>query len=358
MRKTQVAIIGAGPIGLELAASFRAMDVPYIHIEAGQVGQTMTWYPRQTRFFSSPDRIALANLPLNTVDQSKATREEYLAYLRAFVRHFNLEVHTYERVHQIEQQRDGFVLHSSLGVRGEETHCQHVILAIGDMHRPRMLRIPGEDLPHVNHYFEEPHAFFGKKLLVIGGKNSAVEAALRCHHAGAKVTLSYRRDQFDESSIKYWLLPEIKSLIKHQQIGFLPCTVPKEITPESVTLEPTRSTPGCRTCEARPDGQIRVEADFVLALTGYVMDMTLLKQLGVELTGENESPTIDQNTMQTNIPGLFIAGTAAAGTQINFRLFIENCHSHVTKIVKAITGEEPPAGLVNQAAQTFGLPES
>lgn len=358
MRKTQVVIIGAGPIGLELAASFKAMDVAYEHIEAGQVGQTMTWYPRQTRFFSSPDRIALANLPLHTVDQSKATREEYLAYLRAFVRQFDLQIHTYERVHQIEHQHDGFIVHSSLGVRGEETHCRQVVLAIGDMHHPRMLRVPGEDMAHVSHYFEEPHAFFGKKLLIIGGRNSAVEAALRCHHAGARVAISYRRHDFDPQVIKYWLLPEIQSLIKHQQIQFHPCTIPKQIDDQVVTLEPSRHREGCEACPPRSHHPVQVEADFVLILTGYVQDTTLLKQAGVELVNENQSPLIDEQTMQTNVPGLYVAGTAAAGTQINFRLFIENCHSHVSKIVKHITGQDPPAGLVNPIAKTFELPES
>lgn len=343
---------------MELAASFKTMGVDYEHIEAGQVGQTMTWYPRQTRFFSSPGRIALANLPLHTADQSKATREEYLAYLRAFVNHFDLKIHTYERVHEIEHQHDGFIVHSSLGIRGEETHCKQIVLAIGDMHHPRMLRIPGEDMAHVSHYFEEPHAFFGKKLLIVGGRNSAVEAALRCYHAGAKVAISYRRQSFDPDTIKYWLLPEIQSLIKHQQIQFYPCTVPKQISADMVKLEPSRIHDACHDCEKKPDGPIQVEADFVLVLTGYMMDTTLLKMAGVELIDESHTPKLDQATMQTNVPGCYIAGTAAAGTQIDFRLFIENCHCHVTRIVKHITGKNPPENLVNQSAKTFGLPES
>ena len=358
MKQTQVVIVGAGPIGLELAANLKALGVAYEHIEAGQVGQTITWYPRQARFFSSPDRIALADLPLVTTDQTKATREEYLSYLRAFVRHFDLEVRTYERVAQIEPLREGgFLVHTSRGVRGEVTQCKQIVLAIGDMHRPRYLRIPGEDLPHVSHYFEEPHQYFRKRLLIIGGANSAVEAALRCHHAGATVTISYRQPAFDERSVKYWLLPELRSLIKHEQIAFHPCTWPVCIEAGRVQLAPSH-TPACQACPGTPAEKFYVDTDFVLALTGYVMDTTLLEQTGVRLEGENRAPVVDLDTMQTNVPGLYIAGTAAAGTQIQFRLFIENCHAHVCRIVRSITGRDPAPGLINQTAKTFGLAES
>ncbi len=351
---TDVLIVGAGPIGLELAVALKEMGVEYTHLDAGQVGQTISWYPKQVKFFSSPERIAIAGVPLATSDQEKATREQYLAYLRGIVQQFGLSIQTYERVESVAPQGDGFTVISRRGGERRQYHANHVVMAIGDMHFPQMLKIPGEDLQHVSHYFDEPHRYFAQKLLIVGGRNSAVEAAIRCARAGANVTIAYRKAAFDESSVKYWLLPEIKALIKSGQITFLPNTQPTRICDSHVRLT-----------ETGPDGEpkpgsdpIDVPADFVLLMTGYRMDTTLLSSAGVELVTENKGPNFDPDTMMTNVPGLYVAGTAAAGTQKNFRLFIENCHPHVIKIVKAITGKTPPKGLVNDAARTYDLPES
>lgn len=356
--ETDTLIIGAGPIGLELAAVLKRMGVGYEQVDAGQIGQTISWYPRQVRFFSSPERIAIAGVPLSTPDQEKATREHYLAYLRGIVQQFGLVVHTYERVTRVVQNDEGFAVHTRRGGEQRLYQARHVVMAVGDLHHPNKLDIPGEDLAHVSHYFDEPHRYFAQKLLIVGGRNSAVETAIRCRRAGAHVTLSYRRERFDDRSVKYWLLPEILSLIKSGQVTYLPNTTPTRITeshPRLARLAPTD-----------PDGQIDpnggdpidVPADFVLLMTGYRMDTSLLEAAGVELVGENRGPRLDPDTMMTNVPGLYVAGTAAAGTQKNFRLFIENCHPHVTKIVKSITGREPPPGMVNDAAEKYDLPES
>jgi thioredoxin reductase (NADPH) len=354
VERTEILIVGAGPIGLELAVALRHADVDLIHVDAGQIGQTVSWYPRQARFFSSPERIAIAGVPLMTADQSKATREEYLAYLRGVVKQFDLHVRTFERVVGVgrDAETGDFLVRTQ---RGEEEHlyaARYVVLAVGDMHHPRQLGIPGEDLDHVSHHFDEPHRYFQQKLLVVGGRNSAVEAALRCHHAGARVTIAYRQPEFDRQAIKYWLLPELESLIKHDQIRFLPRVVPTRITRQVVSLRSSIDRDG-----GSPPSWDE-PFDFVLLLTGYVQDTALFDMAGVELVGENRAPKLDPQTMQTNVPGLFIAGTAAAGTQVRFRLFIENCHHHVTRIVRAITGREPDPTLINQAAAQFGLPES
>jgi len=319
-----VVVIGAGPIGIELAAGLAEVGARYLHLDAGAVGQTITWYPKQVQYFSSPDRIAIAGVPLNTENQAKATREQYLAYLRAVVEQFDLKINTFERVTVIETGGEGFVVRTRLRGGSREYAARNVVLAIGDMHLPRKLNVPGEDLAHVSHYFDEPHAYFQKKLLVVGGRNSAVEAAIRCHRAGADVTLSYRGESFPDS-VKYWLKPEIDWLIETGRIRFLPRSTVTRITETHVRFDPVGD----------------IEADFVLLLTGYVMDTTLLEQAGVELVGENRAPKVDSMTMQTNVPGLYIAGTAAAGTQVRFKLFIENCHPHVVKIVRAICGKDP-----------------
>ena len=353
--QTDVLIVGAGPIGLELAVVLKHMGVDYIQVDAGQVGQTIFWYPKQVKFFSGPERIAIAGVPLATSNQEKATREEYLAYLRGIVQQFGLSIRTFERVTRICPNNEKFIVKTRRG-KDEHTYLvRHVVMAIGDMHHPQMLKIPGEDLSHASHYFDEPHRYFNQKLLIVGGRNSAVEAAIRCARAGAHVTLSYRKEQFDDKHVKYWLLPELLSSIKSGQIKFYPNTIPKRITEHHVQLMPTDTAGEPDSSKGEP---FDVEADFVLLMTGYRMDTTLLEEAGVELVGENRGPKYDPKTMMTNIPGLYIAGTAAAGTQKNFRLFIENCHPHVAKIAQSITGQTPPPGLINDAVKTFDLPES
>jgi thioredoxin reductase (NADPH) len=340
-----IAIIGAGPIGLEVAVALRRVGIEPLHFDAGQVGSTMQWWAPGTRFFSSPERIGIAGVPLETVGQEKASREEYLAYLRGIVRQFDLRIHTFERVTAIEPRgrERGFLLRTKT-LAGEHLYgADRVVAAIGDMHRPRLLNIPGETLPHVSHYFREPHEYFGRRIVIVGGRNSAVEAAIRCFRAGARVTISHRRDQFDPERIKYWLLPEIKHLIKTGQVAHHPLTVPRAVGPDSVTLAPVGT-----------GDAFDVAADSVLLLTGYEMDGSLLEGAGVELVGENRAPQHNPRTLETNVPGLFIAGTAAAGTQVRFKLFIENCHVHAAWIVAAVTGREPPG----DAAEFAGPPES
>lgn len=355
MQTRDAILVGAGPIGIELAVVFKRLGVDCVHLEAGQVGQTISWYPKQVRFFSSPERIAIAGVPLQTVEQEKASREEYLAYLRGVVQQFDLTINTYERVIGVDLVDDRFVVETRRGGERRTYAAPRLILAIGDMHSPRLLHIPGEDLPHVDHYFDEPHRYFRRRLIIVGGKNSAVEAAIRCQRAGVDVAISYRRDAFDGAAVKYWLLPEIQSLIKAGKIVFYPNSVPTKITPESVVLaqvDPTTLEPG----KDAPTQD--VPTDFVLLLTGYRMDTALFEKLGAVLEPPNMSPRVDPDTMMTTVPGLYVAGTAAAGTQERFRLFIENCHPHVARITKSITGRDAPVELVNPVASDFKLPES
>lgn len=338
-----VLLVGAGPIGLELAVALKAAGVDYVHLEAGAVGATIAWYAPQTRFFSSPERIAIAGVPLVTLDQSKATREEYLAYLRAVALQFDLPIHTFERVERLEPTQSGdFRLLSRSTAGDRRWRARRVVLAIGDMHRPRQLGIPGEDLPQVSHYFGDPHRHFRRRLLVVGGKNSAVEAAIRCFRAGARVTVAYRGAEFDPDRVKFWLLPEIRALVRDGQIGFLPGTTVRAILPGKVLLE-------------RQGEAIEVEADDVLLLTGYEQDCDLFLQAGVTLEGPGRRPRHDERTMETDVPGLYVAGTGVAGTQMGgVQHFIETSHVHVERIVAAVTGRAAPAA----AASAYELPES
>lgn len=326
-----VAIIGAGPIGLELAVAFKQFGIDYIQIDAGQIGSTIAWYPSEMLFHSSSDRLGLAGVPIQTATQQKITREEYLAYLRALVMQFGLQVRSYERVTQASPLRGGGFELVTQALDGEHRYrVEHVILAIGAFHAPRMLDILGEELPHVSHYFHDPHTYFAKKLLIVGGRNSSVEAAVRCHRAGADVTLSYRRDDFDPKVVKFWLLPEVRALIRDGRIRYLPRTTPIEIGNGTVLLAAVGE-------DAPP---LEIDADFVLLLTGYRQDSMLFDQLGVELHGDDRQPVYDPETMETNVPGVFVAGTAVAGTPPRkVTVIVETCHVHIPRIVAAIQGK-------------------
>jgi thioredoxin reductase (NADPH) len=370
-----VAIIGAGPIGLELAACLKRAGVDYIHFDSHQIGYTLTWWPRNTNFFSTTERLAIAGVPIQNNHQQRITGEEYLAYLRAVVEQFDLKINTYEQVIAIKRAGDfatagtesmqgnrvdsfsvasvrsvanAFVL-TTRRLAGERLYSvRQVVLAVGDMHWPNRLYIPGEDLPHVSHYFRDPHDYFRRRLLIVGGKNSAAEAALRCWRAGARVTVSYRRAQLDQQRVKHWLLPDIEAQFEAGTIGFLPETTPVEITPTHVVLMPT---PNGRLNGGAP---IKHETDFVLLNTGFRGDQSLLEMAGVELRGENRVPLFDAATMETNVPGVYLAGTVAAGIQQRYTLFIENCHEHAGRIVQAITGRWPEQ-LGDAASRNYNL---
>ena len=351
--KKDIALIGAGPIGLELAVCLKRAHIDYIHFDAHQIGYTMTWWPKNTQFFSTTERLAIAGVPIHNNHQQRITGEEYLTYLRGIVEQFDLSINTYEKITSLKTTPEGFILKSA---PLNQNPCQYiakkVILAIGDMEFPNYLNIPGENLTHVSHYFHDPHDYFRKRLLIIGGKNSAVEAALRCWRAGVQVTLSYRHSRFDERLVKHWLLPDIKAQIQAGSISFLPDTVPIEITPTHVVLMPAHN--GRLVTNAHP---IIHETDFVLLCTGFHGDQSLLEMAGVELQGPNRVPVYNPQTMETNVPNLYLAGTVAAGIQQRYSIFIENSHEHVGKIVKSLTGSWPQK-LGSVAERNYHLPFS
>jgi len=335
----ELAIIGAGPIGIELAVVLKDLGVDIIHFDAKQIGYTISWWPRNTYFFSTTERIEIAGIPAPTTDQQRLTGEQYLAYLRSIVEQFNLDINTYEPVTEIKQIKPGFKLRTKM-LFGERTYfADKVVIAFGDMHAPRLLDIPGEHLPHVSHYFHDPHEYFRKRLLVVGGRNSAVESALRCWRAGAEVAISYRRAAFQDKIVKQSLLPDLMAQIEVGNIQFYPNTYPIKITPEAVTLE--EIIPGKIDKSIAESPTITHPADFVLLNTGFVQEPYLFLSAGVNLIGAGKVPDYNPDTMETNVPGLFVAGTAAAGTQKRYRIFIENSHEHVAKIAHAITGREP-----------------
>ncbi len=216
MASTNVIIIGAGPVGVELAVGLKQAGIDYLQIEAGQLGNTLTWWPRSTHFFSSPERISIAGLPIQTTDQEHVTGEQYLAYLRTVAMTFDLRFHFYEPVQAIEREGQGFLVRTQSRTGEQQYHCQNVALATGGLAEPNRLGIPGEGLPQVSHYFTDPHMYFQQRLLIVGGRNAALEAALRCWRAGAQVTVSYRGQEIDPQTVRGFIYEDFQARLRDE----------------------------------------------------------------------------------------------------------------------------------------------
>ena len=342
--EVDVLVVGAGPIGLEVAAALRERSVDYLHIDAGNIASTIGWYSPGTQIFSSPDRLAIAGIPFMVYPGTRATREDYLHYLRTVVAAHGLEVRRYHHLCKVERTQGGFlcdIAHSRMGVGGEGSQgeprdslplamrlvARHIVLAIGNMHTPRQLGIEGEELPHVSHYLGDVHQYAGCRVAIVGSRNSATEAAVRLARVDAKVSLCFRAREFDRARVKPWILPDVMSLAREGKITLVPSVRPVRITRDSVVLE-----------QLRGGGEaIEVRADRVCLLTGYAQTTTLFEMLGVEVDGDTTVPKHDVETMQTNVPGVYVVGTAAAGSQLNGAThFIENCHGHAARVVHGL----------------------
>ena len=314
-------LIGAGPIGIEMASVLSRAGISYLHLEGGAIGETISRWPRNTHFFSSPEWISIAGMPIHSTGQTIPTGEEYLAYLRHIVETLELEVHTYERVTEISGSQGDFAIQTrDLAGEPHTYHGRTVILATGDMNGPRMLGVPGEDLPHVTHYWRDPHDYFQRRLLIVGGRNSALEAMVRCWRAGALVTLSYRGKSIEESQTLSRLFLDARLLIERGQVEFLPNSRPREFRPGVTIMD---------------DGR-EFASDFVYLATGFEMDFTLYDQLGIERRDESSRPVINPETMESNVPGVYVIGTATGGNQTRYTVFITTSHGHCLRAARAI----------------------
>lgn len=335
----EIAIIGAGPIGIELAIALKKSGISVLQFDKGQVAQTIFEFPVQTHFFSSPERIAIAGIPIQTLDQQKCTREEYLAYLRSCVMAHGLHIHSFEEVTSLSKKdtETPFEIETQTSSGKHLYKVNNVVFSTGGTAKSRMLDIPGENLKHVSTKMHDPHVYFQKEVVIIGSRNSAVEWSLRCYHAGAKVTLICRREAFDKDHVKYWLLPEFNGLVKSNHIACLFSAEVVEITPDKVKIR------------MADRNEIEKKADFVIKAIGFSCDSSLMQRSGVTI-GENDIPSFDTQTMETNIANTFVMGTATGGTQINYKVFIENCHEQVNKIVETVSarlGRMPNLNAVN-----------
>ncbi len=302
-------IVGAGPIGLACAISAKRRGLDPLVIDAGALANSIYRYPPGLVFFTTPERLEVGGYPLVCSGQ-KPTREEALKYYRGVARAEGLRVRTYTRLvdARAENGRIRCKLEARLGV--EELWCERLVLATGYFDHPNRLNVPGEDLPHVSHYFDEAHRCFGQDVVVIGGRNSAVEAALQLFRAGARVTLVYRRGEFTRS-VKYWLKPDIENRIKSGEIA---AKMPAEVL--RITEREVIVRLGTGAEESIP-------ADRVYALIGFHPDFELFARIGIEFDPSSGRPVVDPETLESNVPGVYLAGSVTAGREIS-EIFIEN----------------------------------
>ncbi len=320
-------IVGGGPCGLAAAVSAQRAGLRPLVLEGEAVVSTISRYPTYVRFFSTAEKLSIGGLPF-VVAVEKPTRRDALAYYRAVVRHFRIPLRQYERVTAIERQDAGFVVHSlTRAGRERRTTTAAVVVATGYFGSPNRLGVPGEDLPHVSHVYREGHEAFDQFAVVVGGGNSAAEAALDLWRSGARVTLVHFGPTFDQK-IKPWVLPDFMNRVKEGAISACWDSRVQAIEPDAVVVR-------------SPDGERRIPAAFVYIMTGFAPNTDLLRAVGVPIDPATGIPQHDPATLETTVPGLFIAGVVVAGYDAN-KVFIENGRYHGARIVARLTGRPVP----------------
>lgn len=331
MASVDVAIVGAGPTGLSCAIECVRQGLSHVILEKGCLCNSIYHFPTRMVFFTTADLLEIGDMPF-TCASPKPTREEGLTYYKRVAQYYQLNIHTDESVLSIQPAARRFIL-KSRKTNGAIHECSSgaVILATGYFDNPNRLGIPGEDLPKTSHYYSDPHPYFDKDVLIIGGRNSACIAALELHRYGARVTVVHRRSEVRES-VKYWILPDFLNRVKEGGIALHVESVVDEIREDSVSVRHLVS-----------GRQMTIRNDAVLALTGYHPDVDFLRQAGVKIDPDTMMPEHDPGTFQTNVPGIYVAGSVSAGRQTN-KLFIENGRFHGRSIVRHIQGARDVPG--------------
>ena len=308
-------IIGAGPVGLACAIEARREGLSALVIDKGALVNSIVGYPAQMEFFSTPDLIEIGGHPF-AVQGYKPTREEGLEYYRGVAAREEIAVRLYERVLDVRGSKGSFTVVTEKA----EYPARHVVVATGFFDLPNRLRVPGEDLPHVTHYYREPYGYVQQKVAIIGAKNSAAKAALDCYRHGAQVTMVIRAGEI-HSNVKYWIKPDLENRIKEGSIkAFFNSTV-ERITDRVIVIR-------------TPDGLKELQNDWVLALTGYHPDYTFLERLGIRIGDDTyRTPLVNEASFESSRPGLYLAGTVCGGYLTN-RWFIENGRFHARQIAR------------------------
>jgi len=323
VQRYDAVVVGAGPTGLACGIELKQRGVSTVLIDKGCVVNSIYNYPTHMVFFTTPELLEIGGLPMTSLNE-KPGRTEALKYYRRAAEHYQLDIHQYERVLKIEGEDGDFRVRTSKA----EYAARKIILATGYYDLPNMLDVPGEQLDKVIHYYKEPHPYYNHDVLVVGAKNSAAIAALELHWTGARVTMLHRGASISDR-VKYWIKPNIENRIKSGEIQAYFKSTLLEIQPKAVVLD-------------TPDGQITLKNDFVFAMTGYRPDLEFLGSLGIRLDPVSQRPRTNPDTLESDRPGIFLAGVIVAGMHTN-EIFIENGRFHGKKIAEAIAESLAPS---------------
>lgn len=314
-------IIGGGPSGLACAIEAQKAELKYVILEKGVLVNSIFHFPANMTFFSTSLKLEIGGTPFIS-HVEKPTRKEALEYYRRVMASWKLNVKLYEPVEKMERTANGFY---EVKTPKGEYRAHSVVVATGFYDTPRMMNVPGEDLPKVKHFYDEAHHYIGQKVLVVGAANSACDVALETWMKGAEVTMAIREGEIYEK-VKYWIRPNIENRIKEGSIQAYFNSTVKEILPKAVKLN-------------TPDGEVTLENDFVLAMTGYQPDFVFLEKLGLEFQGKEKLPIMDAETFESNLPSVYLAGVIQAGLNTS-KLFIENTRHHGEVIVAQVLGQK------------------
>jgi bacillithiol disulfide reductase len=325
MESTDLLVIGAGPIGLAVGIAARQAGLPCVLLDRRTIVSTIERYPLGMTFFSTPERIEIGDIPF-IASHEKPTRKDGLLYYRRVAEHYQLDIRPGQEVLEVTRDDGGFVAQVRRPHDETTYRTRAVVFATGYFDNPNYLGIPGEELPHVSHYFTEGHPYWHRRVVVIGAGNSSVDAALECWRAGATVTLVHFGEGLDRT-VKAWVLPDITNRVKEGSIAVRWRSRVRAITPTEVEIASDAS--GAVEC---------LPTDAVLAMTGYHADTSLLERLGVPVDPLTGIAAHDERTMETSVSGCYLAGVMASGNDAN-RLFIENSRAHGELIVRHVVGQ-------------------
>lgn len=312
-------VVGGGPCGIAAAAELKKRGIESLIIEKGSVTESIRRYPKRMKFFSTAENIEIAGIPFAT-SNVKANRNEALQYYRKVAAYFDLNFSLNTEVKAIEKQDELFKVATNKGV----FTAQKVVLATGYFDIARQLGIPGENLPHVSHYYDEPYRHSFQKVVIVGGGNSGIEAALELYRHDVDVTMVVRGDKL-KSTAKYWLMPDITNRIKEGKIKVIYNATAKEITEGSIEI-------------TTPEGEKSLEADYVYLLVGYLPDEKLLRNSAL-LPDKQLLVNHDEETYETDVEGLYLCGTVLAGVRTE-KVFIENGREHAIDIAEDIVAKQ------------------